>query len=532
MSSSSTHDFGKLRSIFWPVYGYELKKLLPMLTIAFCIAFNYTVLRDAKDTIVVSAIDELALPFLKLFGTLPSAVLFMLIYAKASNMFKRETLFYITLLPFIIFFFLFALLLYPNREILQPTQTASWLLSITPEGFYSAIKCIENWPLSLFYIASELWGSAVLSLMFWGFANEIVKTHEAKRFYTLFTLGFNLALIFSGPLIWFFSQHGKQIALQGGDPWQISLNYLMGMVVAGGLVILACYWWMNRYVLTDPRFYTSEESKPNKKNKPKLGVFESLAVLARSKYLLCIALLVIGYGMSINLVEVVWKGQLKLQYPNENDYSAFMGIFSTCTGIFTICMTFLGGYIIRNRSWGQAASMTPLALLITGVAFFAFIVMRDHLTGVIALLGTSPLMIAVIIGMVQNIASKSTKYSLFDPTKEMSYIPLDQESKIKGKAAIDVVGARIGKSGGALIWNFLIITLVSVFGKDLGKAIATPIVAVLMVGVIIVWLASVRALSKQYNALTQEPEPEAPLKESPVAPLDGLASKPIVKPIS
>ncbi len=509
MTQTENQPFSKWRSIFWPIYNYELKKLVPMLIIAFCIAFIYTVLRDTKDTIVVSAIDELALPFLKLFGTLPAAVLFMLLYSKLSNSLNKETLFYVIILPFLVFFALFAWVLYPNRELLHPTETAKWLLSISPEGFYSAIKCVENWTLSLFYIFSELWGSAVLSLLFWGFANEIVRTHEAKRFYTLFTMGFNLALIFSGPLIWYCSMYGKSKAGIGVDTWQISLNYLMALVIIAGTGIVACYWWMNRNVLTDKRFYDPENDvKKVKKAKAKMGVWEGLVYLSKSKYLLCLALLVIGYGMSINLVEVVWKGQLKLAYPNQNDYSAFMGMFSMSTGIFTIAMTFLGGYIIRNRSWGQAASLTPMALLITGVGFFTFIVFKDYMIGYIAFIGTTPLMLAVIIGMVQNIASKSTKYSLFDPTKEMAYIPLDDESKVKGKAAIDVVGARAGKSGGALIWNFLAITLVSVFGKDLGKAIATPIVAVIMIGIIVAWIAAVRSLSKQYATLTGEPEPE------------------------
>ena len=39
-------------------------------------------------------------------------------------------------------------------------------------------------------------------------------------------------------------------------------------------------------------------------------------------------------------------------------------------------------------------------------------------------LGTTPLMMAVMIGAIQNILSKGAKYSLFDPCKEMAYIPL------------------------------------------------------------------------------------------------------------
>lgn len=40
-------------------------------------------------------------------------------------------------------------------------------------------------------------------------------------------------------------------------------------------------------------------------------------------------------------------------------------------------------------------------------------------------------MLAVWVGMVQNVLSKATKYALFDPTKEMAYIPLDKESKVR-----------------------------------------------------------------------------------------------------
>ena len=37
---------------------------------------------------------------------------------------------------------------------------------------------------------------------------------------------------------------------------------------------------------------------------------------------------------------------------------------------------------------------------------------------------------------MQNILSKAIKYALFDPTKEMAYIPLDQESKVRVRKSV------------------------------------------------------------------------------------------------
>jgi AAA family ATP:ADP antiporter len=78
-----------------------------------------------------------------------------------------------------------------------------------------------------------------------------------------------------------------------------------------------------------------QKRESKKKKKEKMSVGESFAFLANSAYIRDMATLVVAYGISINLVEVTWKSKIKAQFPNPNDYSSFMGDFSTATGAVT-----------------------------------------------------------------------------------------------------------------------------------------------------------------------------------------------------
>ncbi|OGN61817.1 MAG: AAA family ATPase [Chlamydiae bacterium RIFCSPHIGHO2_12_FULL_27_8] len=502
MSETVNKEFGKVRSILWPIYTFELKKILPMLLMFFCISFNYTILRDMKDSLVVTAGGSGAevIPFLKLYGVLPGAVMFILIYSKLSNKLSKPALFYATLSPFLIFFALFALVLYPAKDFLHPYAFADKMQSLLPTGFMGLIAVLRNWVFSIFYILSELWGSVVLSLLFWGFANDITKVKEAKRFYALFLTGANVALLVSGPTIRYFANLPKKLAAVAGvDPWGMTINKLMLLVVLMGLIIMGCYYYMNKSVLTDSRFYSPEEMKSSKKTKPKLSMKESFKFIFSSKYLGLLAVLVVGYGIAINLVEVTWKSQLKLEFPNSNDYLAFMGAFSTVTGFVTILTTmFLGGNIMRRFGWRFSALLTPVMLILTGISFLGFIVFKHKLPTYL-LGGITLQFFIVLLGAAQNILSKSCKYTFFDPTKEMAYIPLDQESKVKGKAAVDVVGARLGKSGGSLLQQGLIIMCGGIVG-------IAPYAMILVLGIVTVWMFSANSLSKLFEEKNAEME--------------------------
>ncbi|KAK7835059.1 plastidic atp/adp-transporter [Quercus suber] len=459
-----------------------LKKILPLGLMFFCILFNYTILRDTKDVLVVTAKGSSAeiIPFLKTWVNLPMAIGFMLLYTKLANVLSKKALFYTVILPFIAFFGAFGFFLYPLSNYIHPEAFADKLLNVLGPRFLGPLAIMRIWSFCLFYITT---------------------VDEAKRFYPLFGLGANVALIFSGRTVKYFSNLRKNLG-PGVDGWAISLKGMMSIVVLMGFAICFLYWWVNTYVPLPTR-------SKKKKEKPKMGTMESIKFLVSSRYIRDLATLVVAYGISINLVEVTWKSKLKAQFPSPNEYSSFMGDFSTATGIATFTMMLLSQYIFDKYGWGVAAKITPTVLLLTGVGFFSLILFGGPLAPGLASIGMTPLLAAVYVGAMQNIFSKSAKYSLFDPCKEMAYIPLDEETKVKGKAAIDVVCNPLGKSGGALIQQFMILT----FGS---LANSTPYLGGILLVIVLAWLGAAKSLDTQFTALRQEEELEKEMERAAV----------------
>jgi ATP:ADP antiporter, AAA family len=89
---------------------------------------------------------------------------------------------------------------------------------------------------------------------------QITTVEEAKEFYPLFGLGANVALIFSGRTVKYFSNMRKNLG-PGVDGWAISLKAMMSIVVALGLVITVIYWGVNRFVIDKSSIPVVEQKK-------------------------------------------------------------------------------------------------------------------------------------------------------------------------------------------------------------------------------------------------------------------------------
>jgi ATP:ADP antiporter, AAA family len=147
---------------------------------------SYTILRDTKDVLMVTAPKSGAevIPFVKTYCNLPVAIGFTGLYAKMTDRMELKNVFYACVIPFLVFFASFAMFIYPNRSFLHPHALVDVLASLLPQNFAAPLAIIRNWSFAVFYVMSEMWGSVVASLLFWGFANEVTTIDEAKKYCT------------------------------------------------------------------------------------------------------------------------------------------------------------------------------------------------------------------------------------------------------------------------------------------------------------------------------------------------------------
>jgi len=502
---ANSSEFSGLRGIFFPIHAYELKKFIPLGMILFFLLFNHYCLKNIKDSLIVTNSGAEAIAFIKLFCVPPFAIVFMLAYTKLADHLKNEHLFYTTLGIFLSFFILFTLVLYPLRAYIHPSAETVIKLQVQFPEFFWLFSIWGVWSYALFFIFAELWSSFTLTLLFWQFVNQITGLREAKRVYAFLALLGQFAVTLSGYFGMLASSIRDKVS-QYSDPWQISLYWIIGMVILSSLFSMYLYHWIYKNVLTDKRFYNKPELPGIKiKNKQKSSLWQSLKTVCHSPYLGLIALLVLCYGINDNILENFWKHGLRQRYPNINDYNTFMNQYTMTYGFISMFILIIAGNVFRRFRWGVGAIVTPLVITVSGTLLFLAILFKDSFFkyGGLLINFQTPV---VFIGLITLVLDKSFKMTFFDISKEIAFIPLNDELKVKGKAIVDVLGYRLGKSAGSGL-QVLLLTFVSMFS---GIQATYDHIVIYAFGIFLfssfVWLIAVLRLNRHIvsNKVTDE----------------------------
>ncbi|MGE3954582.1 MAG: Npt1/Npt2 family nucleotide transporter [Parachlamydiales bacterium] len=421
--------FKSLRSFFFPITREELPQFVPIFLMGFLICFNYYLLRCLKDTVAIASTQMGAgvLPFLKIWGVLPAAILTAFLLSRLFHHFSRAKVFYGVVTGFLLFFLLFTFFLYPNREALTFTGLS---------GAPLPLEILRQWPLALFYIMGELWKVVVLMVLFWGFVNTQTTVQQAARFYGPVMLGGSLAGMVAG-----------YVACLMGESWQKGLGLQTGIIVAVGVAILLLFGW---YHTSGRALPVKEEPAPTALTREATtakGAWHSLKGVLRSRVLLCLSLIILTDYVAFSLVEILWKEEAFALYPNPADFNRYQGKV-----LFWVGLTgFVGSLVVstnvlRHFGWTVGALVTPVILLVTSLLFFGCHLMEGWAS------------LAVFWGAIHNVLARASRQAFLDPTKEMAYLPLSPELQTQGKTFVDGICPTLGKSGGALIQQGVVLS--------------------------------------------------------------------------
>ena len=408
-------------SLNFPI-GKIGKKNVALSGIFFSNLMIYTIVRNMKDVLFIHDCGAQYIPVVKTWINFPISLLFVWIYNQLLNRFLHDwhTVYRIT---YCIVLFTITLLglLYPVRYYLM------W------EGGCD-IVLLRNWITTIYYTMSPIWGTVVVSVLFWTLANRITSRDDAKHVYPLMGIFANTALVIAGFIM---QVSGYYFA----NNWNHNVLFLTFINFLFGSISLGLHEW---FIANDVNHNTTTfyvESSTTTTTKP--SMLDSLQEIGKSAFIRNMVIMITCYGIVVNFYEMFWKHYIKQYFNDPVLHSIFMAKVSSCKGLITMMMMFTSSFVLSRVSWKTCALITPIIMLILGLFFF--IIIGGSSTH------TSSAFFVVITGAVLSIFSKSSKYSLFDPCKEIAYISEDFDTQTKGKSVVDVLSTPIGKSGSSLI---------------------------------------------------------------------------------
>lgn len=488
----NTKEFGSIRKVLFPIYGHELRKVLPLFFLFMFIAACYFLLRSLKDMFILDYTGEAAsLYFLKMYGVTPFIIILTIFYSKMANL-HRDTRFFVMMGYFLVSIGLCYFIFLPNLDNVRLDSVANKLNDSFPK-MNPLWECIRFWPCALLYLNAEAWGAMALGVLFWTFCNDIISFKDSKRIYGYLGSG---AAVGTGGAGFILIHYVKNDFISG-----------VGVAIVTMVIVTIIYFFISKDAKKNPALYQVESSAPKKK-KMKMSLMESFKFLANSKHLALIATLVLCYGCFISLFESVAKAQnVKLtNLVGKEALASIYGYQGVLNATLSIILVFMSGWISK-KGWKFTASVTPIMALICTSIFFLFLFGGDTVAalfsdkeGTVDI--TKILWITAVFGSINQVVIKATKYIMFDPTCNQAYIPLDEDTKVRGKAAVDGVGSRLGKSFGALLISAPGVGLFAIFG---GVDNAKIVICLLIAFFLFVWIRSVGKLS---NLLKSEEDGE------------------------
>ena len=475
----------------------EEKQFFQMALLMFSMLLCQNIIRNIKDSWIVTIIGAQSISFIKLWLEVPAGALFVFFYTKLCNKANLFWVFRWVILFFIAYFLLFLLVLMPNMQAMQMEQeTVNSLVQSFPHAKWF-ILLASQWIIVSFYVMGETLPIILFPILFWQIANNTSSIEQSQRFYpSLSFFGQSNLLALSFLIQYFRSDNAVINFLIKYMPFLNYTNNLMTKISCLILIVIFLFCvclLLHKLIDNDIR----NGANQNYYTPLKLNIKDTLKLAFSSSYTLRIVCIVLCYSLTINLLEILALEKINLYYLSDTqDVMQFHAKVSGYIGAATLIFALFGSHIIAISGWLFAASLTPIIILITGLTFFTGVIFEEHWAYKFKTFYQNKSFLALILVLyaIYAVLCKGVKYSLFDATKEMAYVPLSIELKTKGKAALETFSIKLAKIIGSSVQSIVFIIMPNATCSD-----AKYLLLVLFVLCCSFWVSNVRKINAQYQ---------------------------------
>lgn len=467
-----------MRHLF-PIRTGEITKFLVLSALFFLICLNNHILRNLKETVIITQpqLGINAIPFIKTWMMLPIILLFVKAYVYLSTRFSQEKVTYIILTSILIYFVAFLTILHPNEERLQLHLLGNWI------SFSTFGEVVRHWHLSLYYCISEIWGTVVMMIIFWGTCNRSTDLDQAKRFYSPILSISNLSGLASAHISLSCSQGSlKHLLFPELANWNATLSTLTLLVSVLTVAILGLFYYLHTYVLTEG--YVQVQSQEESHKKEHISLLAAIRCIVTNQKLRSLAMTIFAYYFCSGILELILKYQLHAIYTDANEFNDMLNQMTIYVSIASTLITaFITGSLIRRFSWKVTALATPLLLTIP----LAFLVVHYFFSesGVSAL---------TMLYAVYFMLSRMCKFTFFDLSKEIASVEFTYDEQIKLKSVLDGVIPKLAKTSESLFLQILMTLCL-----DLRSII--PFIILITFGIHLLWIYSIPVFSKKHKTV-------------------------------
>jgi len=290
-----------------------------------------------------------------------------------------------------------------------------------------------------FYIWLSVFNLFVVSV-FWSFCADTFNTEQGKRVFGFIGVGGTLGAICGAAVT---SHLVKGIALPSGFDVKVDPPTLLLIAVVPLECAVQCVrliWapetpTIGRQPLRGQAASTPPSSaiaspSPARNPEPGPGAFAGLALIARSPYLLLIALYILLFSLTSTLLYLQQAGIISQQFPDRAARTAAFASLDLWTNIITLtCQVFLTGRIISLLGVGRTLALLPL---ITIVGFIC--------------LAANP---GFQVLFTFQVLRRAVHYAVDRPAREVLFTVVGPDEKYKSKSFIDTFIYRTGDMTGA-----------------------------------------------------------------------------------